>query len=275
MRLGASFETADVAAAYVHRPDYADGIYRKLVDISPRHTKLLDLGCGTGKVARRLAGQFQSVTGIDPSAEMLRVAAMQPSSGRNITWIHGLAETASFDGGPFDLIVAAASIHWMNHAVVFPKLLSSVSADHVFAVVDGDGALEPAWQNDWDQFLAYWIYEVNRETYEPGRADSAFQMRMNSYRDWLDVSGEMTARSAPLEQRLEHFIACQHSRDTFAPSKLGSRLREFDLHLARILEPHATDGVLAYVVESKVVWGSIRPRPIKAGFSGTSAQPNC
>lgn len=198
MRPGVSFENADVAAAYAHRPDYADGIYRKLVDVSPRHTKLLDLGCGTGKVARRLAGHFQSVTGIDPSAEMLRVAATQPSRGtRNITWIHGLAEDASFDGGPFDLIVAAASIQWMNHAVVFPKLLSSVSADHVFAVVDGDGAFEPAWQDDWDEFLAYWIYELKREMYEPGRADSPFQLRMNRYRDWLDVSGEMTARSEP------------------------------------------------------------------------------
>ena len=265
MRHGQSFEDAEVAEAYLHRPDYADGVYRKLIEISPRHVNLLDLGCGTGKIARRLSAHFNSAIAIDPSEHMLRVAAtQQPSDVRNITWVRGLAEDVAFEGGPFDLVVAAASIHWMNHAVVFPKLLSAVGTDHVFAAVDGDGALDPPWQPAWDEFLEYWIYELKGEAYEPERPDSAFAVRMNRYREWLDVSGEMTAASEPISQRVEDFIACQHSRDTFAPSKLGARLREFDQHLARILEPYAIDGMLIYAVESKLVWGSIRVYPRKS-----------
>ena len=262
MRPGQSFEDAEVAQAYLHRPDYADAVYRKLLDVSPRHVNLLDLGCGTGKIARRLAAHFQSVTAIDPSSAMLRIAATQePSSVRNITWVRGLAEDVPFDGGPFDLVVAAASIHWMNHAVVFPKLLSSVSADHVFAVVDGDGAVDPPWQPEWDEFLGRWIYELKGEVYEPTRPDSAFAQRMNGYREWLDVAGESAALSEPVCQRVEDFIACQHSRDTFAPVKLHGRLRQFDEQLARLLEPHAVDGLLRYCVESNVVWGTIRSTP--------------
>ena len=265
-RSGESFEDLEVAEAYLHRPDYAADVYRKLVDVSPNHRSLLDLGCGTGKISRRLSGHFQSVTAIDPSSQMLRVAyAQEAQNPDRITWIHGLAEETSFDGAPFDLVVAAASIHWMNQAVVFPKLLRCVDADHVFAAVDGDGAYNPTWQAEWDSFLARWIYELNGEAYEPNRSDSAFQRRMNSYRRWLDVAGEIAAISDPIRQRVEDFIACQHSRNTFAPAKLGSRLAQFDGELRAMLEPYADEGVLSYSVQSNLVWGTIRYEPGAVG----------
>ena len=37
-------------------------------------SRAVDLGCGTGKLARMLAAVTESVTGIDPDPEMLRVA---------------------------------------------------------------------------------------------------------------------------------------------------------------------------------------------------------
>jgi SAM-dependent methyltransferase len=265
-RPGESFEDLEVAEAYLHRPDYAEDVYRKLVEVSHNHRSLLDLGCGTGKMSRRLPGHFLSVTAIDPSSQMLRVACAQEALNPDrITWIHGLAEDVPFDGAPFDLIVAAASIHWMNHAVVFPKLLSCVNADHVFAAVDGDGAYKPAWQAEWNWFLVRWIYELKGEAFEPNRPDSAFQRRMNSYRRWLDVAGEFAAISDPIHQRVEDFIACQHSRDTFAPAKLGSRLAQFDGELRAILEPYADEGVLSYSVQSNLVWGTIRNEPGDVG----------
>lgn len=263
-RPGESFEDAEVAEAYLHRPDYALGVYRKLLEVSLGHRSLLDLGCGTGKISRRLSGQFQSVTAIDPSREMLRVASTQDAASPDrITWIQGLAEEAPFHGAPFDLIVAAASIHWMNHAVVFPKLLRHVDADHIFAAVDGDGPYNPPWQAEWDSFLAHWIYELKGEAYEPNRPDSAFQRWMNSYRSWLDVVGEIAVISEPICHRIEDFIACQHSRDTFAPGKLGSRLARFDEEMHATLAPYVEDGVLSYSVISNIVWGTIRHEPIE------------
>jgi len=261
-RPGESFEAAEVAEAYLCRPDYAPAIYRKLVAISPNHRSLLDLGCGTGKISRRLSEYFQSVTAIDPSREMLRVAATQKAANADrITWIHGLAEEVPFHGAPFDLVVAAASIHWMNHAVVFPKLLRCVDNDHVFAVVDGDGAYDPPWQAEWDSFLKHWLYELTGEAYEPNRPDTEFQRRMNRYRRWLNVAGEIAVVSDPLGQRVEDFISCQHSRDTFAPAKLGSRLRQFDEGLRAMLVRYADEGVLSYCVQTTLVWGTIRPEP--------------
>jgi ubiquinone/menaquinone biosynthesis C-methylase UbiE len=43
----------------------------------------VDLGCGTGKLARMLAAVAASVTGIDPDPEMLRVARSRDPDGRS------------------------------------------------------------------------------------------------------------------------------------------------------------------------------------------------
>lgn len=258
---GDSFSDARVAQAYLHRPDYADGIYRKLIDISPGSSSLLDLGCGTGKISRRLCTRFDTVTGVDPSEQMLRVAMTQQSGDRsNILWIHGRAEDAPFRGHPFDLIVAGASIHWMDHATVFPKLLAHAKDGCVFAAVDGDGAFDPPWRDRWDEFLTHWIYELNGDAYQPDQPDSAYARRMNGYRSWLNVSGEEPFLSGPISQRVEDFIMCQHSRATFAPARLGERIQEFDCQLADVVEPHAVGGVLTYTIQSRVVWGTIRAK---------------
>ena len=262
MRPGHSFEDTSVAGFYAHRPEYPRQIFDKLIEISPGRSSLLDLGCGTGKIVRGLAPHFASVTGLDASREMLRVAQAQPTrSVHNITWICGLAETAELTGEPFDLVVAAASIHWMDHAVVFPRLRAAVGPEHVFAVVDGDGAFEPPWQDAWDRFLERWIFELKGEAYEPRNPNSSFATHMSRYRDWVGVAGELEVVSDPIAQSVDGFIACQHSRETFAPSKLGVRMREFDEELARILQPYEENGTLTYTVKTRLTWGSILPRP--------------
>lgn len=258
MRPGRSFEDPDVANCYGHRPEYPREVFDKLVEISPGHRSLLDLGCGTGKIARGLAADFDCVTGIDASEAMLRVArASTDEQTSNITWICSLAESAELIGAPYDLVVAAASIHWMDHAVVFPRLRAAVQPDHAFAVVDGDGAFDPPWQRVWDAFLMRWIFELKGETYEPDDRNSAFATRMGAYRSWLTVAGETEVVSGPIRQSVEHFVACQHSRDTFAPSKLGDRLAAFDRELGALLRPYAPDGVLTYRVRTNLTWGSI------------------
>src|SRR5690606_35842056 len=95
-RGGAAFDDPDVARAYMHRPPYHPPLYDFLVELVPCHRRVLDLGCGTGKLAHGLAAHFEHVDAVDPSLPMLRLA----DDGRhdNITWIHGFAETALLDG---------------------------------------------------------------------------------------------------------------------------------------------------------------------------------
>ncbi|MEM7078378.1 MAG: class I SAM-dependent methyltransferase [Pseudomonadota bacterium] len=263
MALGQSFEDTEVAEHYGYRPDYPADLFAKLYELSPQHHHALDLGCGPGKVARQICTVFDSVTAVDASEAMLTIAQNLQSNSEetdrtNIRWVHSPAETADFADHNFDLIVAAASIHWMDHTRLFPRLLAHVAGDYVFAVVDGDGAHHPPWQSEWGDFLGKWIFELTGQTYAPDNTDSAFAKKMKRHKDWLRLEGEASFEHT-CTQTIDDFIRCQFSRDTFAPSKLGNRRGEFSEQLRRVVSPHADPmDVLTYRVLTRVEWGKIR-----------------
>ena len=82
MRLGQSFENADLVDYYRFRPAYPPEITSQLIALSPRRNCALDLGCGTGKMARSLSSAFGSVVAVDASAAMLAVAQELTEGGK-------------------------------------------------------------------------------------------------------------------------------------------------------------------------------------------------
>jgi SAM-dependent methyltransferase len=97
-RLVALYDTLNPAAA-----DTA--FYRQLAGAAAR---IADLGCGTGLLACALAEDGHRVTGIDPSAEMLRVARRR-LHGDAVRWIEGDAGALAF-AGPVDLVLMTGHV---------------------------------------------------------------------------------------------------------------------------------------------------------------------
>jgi SAM-dependent methyltransferase len=64
---------------------------------------VLDMGCGTGRLAVALAASGHRVTGADPAAAMLDLARARPG-GERVTWVEADAASLALDTR-FDLIV--------------------------------------------------------------------------------------------------------------------------------------------------------------------------
>jgi SAM-dependent methyltransferase len=97
-----------------YAPGLADALARELgLD---GHGQLLDVGCGPGTVARRLAPLFDAVTGLDPDPEMLAEAArLSAAEGiAHTTWVQERAEALPAALGLFRVITFGASFHWMD-----------------------------------------------------------------------------------------------------------------------------------------------------------------
>jgi len=247
------FEDADVAAAYVHRPDYPAALHARLLALTPGRGAVLDLGCGPGKLARALAPHVARVTAVDPSEAMLDLGqTLDAGAHPNIAWTQEFAEDLVLADGALDLAVAGASIHWMDPAVVFPRLARALAPGAPLAIVDGDRPSEAEWLAAYDEVIQGWVTRLGGAWNGP-----AHRALMHAHDPWFDVAGEDTF-TAEVRQSVEDLIACEHSRATFTRAAMGDLAEPFDADLRAVLAPRARDGVLSYAVTSRLVWG--RPR---------------
>lgn len=103
----------------------------KLVDLRPR-LKVVDLGCGTGELTRRLADSLpkSDVLGLDNSAHMLAKAESAKRAGLTFT----LGDQADLSG-TWDLIFSNAALHWTeNHEALIAHLYGRLAPGGQIAV---------------------------------------------------------------------------------------------------------------------------------------------
>jgi SAM-dependent methyltransferase len=260
---GREFEDADVAGAYRHRAPYPLALHRRLSDLAPRRDRALDLGCGTGKLAGGLAHDFGEVVAVDLSEPMLQ-AGRSLNRQSNIQWIAAPAEEAPL-AGAFDLAVAGASLHWMRHAALFPRLVGLLAPDGVFAAIEGDGPAEAPWLGAYRAVIGDWVARLGHTFNDP-----AFVARMRAHEAWMDIAGRETFE-AECRMSLTDLIDGEHSRATWTRAKMGpDRAHAFDEDLREALTPHADGGVLAFTTRTSLVWGRPR-RSLREADSGNPA----
>jgi len=72
---------------------------------------ILDVGCGTGAVSRRLVKKGARVWGLDYSPGMLAAAREISQEKEGLTFVEGSAESLPFEDNSFDCVTTAFSFH--------------------------------------------------------------------------------------------------------------------------------------------------------------------
>jgi ubiquinone/menaquinone biosynthesis C-methylase UbiE len=85
-----------------------------------RGRRVLDVGCGTGRLASELASRGAKVWGVDPSPEMLALARKRVD--RRVGLRQGGAETLPFRDGWFERAVLWLSIHLVERPRALAEL---------------------------------------------------------------------------------------------------------------------------------------------------------
>ena len=109
------------------RPGYPEEFYDLLsnLGIGRRGQSILDLGTGTGVLARAFAHRGAGVVGVDASAEQIRAAmAAADAEKLDVDFRVGAAEEVDFPVGTFDAVTAGQSWLYFDAKVVVPKVLS-------------------------------------------------------------------------------------------------------------------------------------------------------
>ena len=104
-------EIARLSGIHAARDDRYDKFLAKLV---PGHAKtILDVGCGLGRLAARLAAPGRTVTGIDLSPEMIARANLLRDTPGTLVFRCGSFFEMEFPQRGFDCVISAAALHHM------------------------------------------------------------------------------------------------------------------------------------------------------------------
>ncbi|CAN7655296.1 class I SAM-dependent methyltransferase [Caballeronia sp. LjRoot31] len=188
------------------RSSYPALLSRRVADLIglDRNADVLDLGTGPGFLAIDLAPYARAVTALDPSAEMLRVAAENAArAGVVIQFVRGSSYDLDRRLGHFRLATFGRSFHWTDRVETLRVLDGLIESGGAVALYHTSVPTVP--QNVW-----YPVFERILDRY--GNDDPARAERKSAASDetvLLDSAFDHLERIAVIEQRitpLEHFV---------------------------------------------------------------------
>ena len=249
--LAASFQHAGVAKAYAHRPPYPSEVFDVLTGlINERPSAVLDLGAGEGALARPLAGLVDRLDAVDISAAMVAAGRRRPGGNQpNLHWIVGAAESAPL-GGPYALVTAGASLHWMSLPELLPRVRNAMTDGAYFTVVEHDACDEP-----WRLGLVEVIRRHSRQ--QAYNADFSVVNELAASGMWTET-GRVRTAAVPFRRRVADYIEALHSTSSLARELMpAEEAAAFGASIADLVEPYADDGVLELTIVADLSWGRI------------------
>lgn len=247
----ARFADADVAEAYPHRPPYAPETYEVLAGLVPGGAgTVLDLGAGTGDLARPLAARVARVDALDPSEPMIAKGRTLPGGGApNLRWLVGRAEDAPLDG-PFALATAGESLHWMDWEVVLPRLAAALAPGAVLAVVNREW-VHPPWQEGLWALIETHSTMTTWHTYD--------LIALLEERGLFERAGDWSSDPRRTRQSVDGYVESYHSRSSLTRAALTPEsAATFDAGLRAVVAPWAGDGTVETETVSHITWGHPR-----------------
>jgi len=104
--------------------------------IPERCRHILEIGCGTGKFSRLLAGRAESVLAIDLSPQMIRLARESSKLYPNIDFVTGDVMTYPLPENQFDFIATLTTIHHLPIESILRKIKKALKPGGAFVCLD-------------------------------------------------------------------------------------------------------------------------------------------
>jgi len=240
-----------VARAYAHRPTHPPQTFEFLLTLmdDPKR-RVLDLGCGTGLIARGLAPLVERVDAVDFSEAMIAQGrTLQGGDHANLRWICSTAEAFTSDHR-YDLITCGDAIHWFDWDIVFPKFREMLEPAALLALLGVDA--EPTWPLDLGALMAR--YSTNREFKPYNLLDELTSRKL------FTIAGEKSFRSTPYQQPVDDFIESIHARNGFSRDRSSSDARDFDRGVREVVGRAYPDQTIEFQAVSSITWGEPRAK---------------
>lgn len=217
--------------------------------------RLLDVGCGPGRLALELAPLFEEAIGLDPDPDMLREAERlaREAGATNLRWIRALAEDIpALDLGSFRVVSFGQSFHRTDRERVAEAVYDLLEPGGALALVAHTVEGRPKPAGTGDPPLPHDALEAIAERYlgPKKRAGQGFALPpLDRYEDALARTRFGAPRSLFCEGRpdvvrdAESVLSGYLSLSWCAPHLFGDRLASFEADVRAELARHSPSGL--------------------------------
>jgi len=253
---GAWFKDPLIAAAYPARPPYPEAAIQLLAGLAvdaPR--AVLDVGCGTGDIARHLAPLVERVDAVDFSTAMVERGQQLPGGqAENLHWILRALEEVPL-AASYALVTAGESLHWMDWPVVLPRFAELLTPNGVLAIIE----------RDWEHVASMRERLLPIvERYSPVRDYVQYDMVAGLEQRGLFIRlRRQRTVPEPWLPTVDEYLECRHSQRGLSRTHMGpeaasafdSAIRVALDELCQQGEVNQRDGRLQLTVDATVTWG--------------------
>jgi len=226
-----------------HRAGFPDSLFERLAahGIGTKGQAVVDLGTGTGSLARGFALRGAHVIGIDPAEEMLRAASeLDAGAGVRVEYRVAQAEDTGLPDAAFDVVAAGQCWHW------FDRPRAAAEAARILAP---DGILVIA-HFDWIPLTGN-LVRATEELIEYHNPDWRMGRGLGVHPLWLRDLGEAGYRGL---ETFSYDVGVPYTPDAWrgrirasagvGGSMTAERVAEFDKDLAALLASRFPEAVL-------------------------------
>jgi SAM-dependent methyltransferase len=198
------------------------------------------------------------VDAVDISAAMIEEGRSRPGGDQpNLRWINDAIETAPL-AGPYALVTAGASLHWMPWQLTLARL-AAVLRPGAFLAVVGSDLVDPPWHAAVTAVIA-------RHSRNPDYGDIGARTTVKLAQAGLfEVAGDVTTRPVPYRQPVADYVEHFHSTSSLAREWMPAAEADvFGRAVTGAVRSYAVDGMLEMLVVSHLTWG--RPTVLTTAY---------
>ena len=163
---------------------------------------LVDLGAGTGQVARALRPFFECVVAVDPEPDMVEYGRGRTErEDDGIEWRLARAEDVKFPSGSVDVVASGNAFHRFDRPVVAANATRWLTADGVIVLLWSDGPLrrDEPWQLELSRVVDVWLE----------RSGAGERIPAGWERD--EYTDEVVLRDAGFDRQVERTMTVRHA----------------------------------------------------------------
>jgi len=242
------FKDSCLVEAYHLRPPYPAEVFKMLTGlITDEPHAVLDVGCGTGNIARSLVRLLERVDAVDFSLTMIEKGRSLPGGDHpNLNWIHGCAEDAPLNP-PYALVTAGQALHWMDWDIVLPRFREALTPRGYLAIVD-TRELPLPWTGELGQIIKR---SSTNPDYQPINLIEELEKRR-----LFHLLGEKKTAPVSFAQSIDDYVKSFHSMSSLSRQHMTAHTASaFDDEIRALLSKFGATSKVEMQVVGTVLWG--------------------